>query len=649
VIGLPPAGTVTLITPPADGGCVRTRYFNGMFITSEDLETEQRYMRLKSKLHNRASGAGVVWGFGLGKEGDHLCVLPGYGVDCCGNDLTITTTYKVDIAALIADPAAQPLARQRGPNRMHLLLEYIECPSEARPVHGDICSTDVNRCEMSRIRETVRLRLVPPRDCQSSDSEPIRKFLDEVNELRKRYPLEQAPGMPPSDRAPYQLSFTPNRRAAVMVRPSPAITNVDLGQGRLTSLTIEVVPDPMWTFVRGTLSAQALGPDGKPIPDIVTPRDPIPLSLKDGFNTADLRVTFNLRTGANTRLPGTLEFKLTNWQAQTFLAGEDDDAISGDLLFTVALSGEGNESSLRASAAVVAPLDIAAPPCSGEPCAPRQRPPRPGRLDCGAFGAALDADPTPALPWLHADPLHAGKAADPKVLMLAALNGWLSQMTAREREGASGEIKSPRREIAQGIYRAAWLLLFGMPQRADAAMLGRTLHRLLEAWCDELLWKGPRCCGDPHGVVIGCAVVEAGTIQSVDPFGGRRYVVHYPLLEHWGSQFGIAPLDVTAMRFFSKLCCLASLPANDVGKPNLPSVAVPLGGGHLLIGEPAAMAENLRDKNIVAQRKVGMAEMIASTIVAINTKRNGAENRPYTALILGDFVAQQTVMLLTPA
>src|SRR5205823_6496212 len=85
VIGLPPPGSVALVTPPADGGCVRTRFFNGMFITREDLETEQRYHRLKSRLHNRAAGAGVVWGLGVGRQGDRVCVLPGYAVDCCAS------------------------------------------------------------------------------------------------------------------------------------------------------------------------------------------------------------------------------------------------------------------------------------------------------------------------------------------------------------------------------------------------------------------------------------------------------------------------------------------------------------------------------------------------------------------------------------
>jgi len=131
VIGLPPSTGPSLITPPAAGGCVRTRYFNGMFITREDLETDQRYLRLKSRLHNRASGAGVVWGLNVAKQGSAVCVTPGYGVDCCGNDLALTSVYQVDIAALLADPAAAaPAVRFRKAVRLNLLLEYVECPSE---------------------------------------------------------------------------------------------------------------------------------------------------------------------------------------------------------------------------------------------------------------------------------------------------------------------------------------------------------------------------------------------------------------------------------------------------------------------------------------------------------------------------------------
>jgi hypothetical protein len=247
---------------------------------------------------------------------------------------------------------------------------------------------------------------------------------------------------------------------------------------------------------------------------------------------------------------------------------------------------------------------------------------------------------------LNADPTHEASAGDPKVLVLAALAGWLVQMLVREQAGTSAEITSPRREIAQGIYRIAWLLLFGLPEGADSAVLGHTLRRLLEAWCDGALWMGPQCCGDPHGIVIGCALVEGGTIQKIDPFGGRRYVVHYPLLEHWGAEFGLAPLDVIAMRFFSRVCCLAGLHALNVDRPGVPTGLVTLGGGLLAVGDPKAIAVKLRDKKIAAQRSVHTAEMIASALTLFGTKPS--EKDVYAKLVLADLVAEHTVVLLVP-
>ena len=151
-------------------------------------------------------------------------------------------------------------------------------------------------------------------------------------------------------------------------------------------------------------------------------------------------------------------------------------------------------------------------------------------------------------------------------------------------------------------------------------------------------------------MIIGCALVDGGTIQSIDPFGGRRYVIHYPLLEHWGAQFGLAPLDVTAMRIFSKLCCVASLPTLCVERPDVPASVVALGGGFLAVGAPKAIADKLAEKQIAigAQRKVGTPEMILSAINAITSKPPTGGQPRYTALVLGDFVAEQTVMLLVP-
>ena len=331
-VGLPPGGTLPFVTPAADGGCVRTRFFNGMFITSEDLETEQRYHRLKSRLHNRAAGAGVVWGLNVGKRGEQVWVMPGYGIDCCGNDLTVTATYKVDVA-----------------------------------------------------------------------------------------------------------------------------------------------------------------------------------------------------------------------------------------------------------------------------------------------------------------------------MLLATLGGWLTQMLRREAAGTAHEITTPRREIAEGIYHLAWVLLFGVSGRADSAELGGALKRLLEAWCEELLWKGPQCHGGPHGVVIGCAQLEGGTIQRVDPFGGRRHVVHYPLITHWAAQFGIAPPDISIARFFSHLCCVAGLAAPSAEATEALAFIGEFGSGFLAVGEPGQVMRKIAGTHtqIIAQRKVGMAEMIFSAIKLLRD-RAPVETKKYSALVLEDFVAVGTVMLLQP-
>ncbi len=113
-IGLPPGCGTSLSVRPAPGGCVRPRYFNGMLISREDMETELRYHRLKRKLQNRAAGAGVVWGLNVSRVGSSICVLPGYGVDCCGNDLTVTTPYKVEIRTLLCDPEAAISLRAAG-------------------------------------------------------------------------------------------------------------------------------------------------------------------------------------------------------------------------------------------------------------------------------------------------------------------------------------------------------------------------------------------------------------------------------------------------------------------------------------------------------------------------------------------------------
>jgi hypothetical protein len=666
VIGMPPCEGVTLVTPPADGGCVRTRFFNGMFITREDLETEQRFIRLKMKLHNRAAGQGVVWGFAIGQEGSHICVAPGYGVDCCGNDLTLTTVYRVESAALLADPAAAAFARQRGPHRMHLLLEYVECPTDPRPVHGDPCTPDASRCEMSRIRESVRLRLVPPCDFDvKGTSRPIHAFLEEVSSLRARYPLNPADASA-YERTPFQISMTTTSgktSQTTTVRPGiQATTRKVEKSGRIETVSIEVTPDPMWRMLQGVVSGAvttgqtapanaAGGAKGAGAANPASAVDPAqPVTLGEGTST---KLVFTLPT--DTQGGGEITYKIAGWRTQTAFADEEDASPAGDL--TMAVRFDSNRALVEHT--ITTSLKIERPPlelrpCSGEPCTPGFYGGS-ADADCVGFRGAgaepVRSDPTPYLPFLHADPSKPEHAGDPKALVLAALGGWLAQLLVRERSGTSSETLTSRRVLAETIFRYAWLMLFGVSAKAEPYLLYGPIKRLFEKWCDGLLYRGPECCGDLHGVVIGCCVVEGGAIHGVDPWGGRRYVMHYPLLEHWGEQFGIAPPDLALSRLFSKICCLATLGSSGGRPGDVGHHMVSIGHGYLMFGQPESIATTLNgDATIVAQRKVGLPEMLASVVtLASGAQGGGAQGGgTHEAIILNDLVSDRSVVLAMP-
>ncbi|MBX3154833.1 MAG: hypothetical protein KF773_02450 [Deltaproteobacteria bacterium] len=146
------------------GGLTRTRFFDGMFLTQADLENEQVYWRMKRRLTNRALGTGIVWGLQLGVDttAQTVHVTPGYALDCCGNDLIVECPVKTAFKELWerADPALRARA-QRG-TRACIVLQYVECPEEVRPVHRDACGPIGGACEPSRFRETTRLVLVEP-------------------------------------------------------------------------------------------------------------------------------------------------------------------------------------------------------------------------------------------------------------------------------------------------------------------------------------------------------------------------------------------------------------------------------------------------------------------------------------------------------
>lgn len=548
-IGLPPGCGTTLAIPGAAGGCVRPRFFNGMFITREDMEAELLYLRLKLRLHNRAAGQGVVWGLDVGRDGHQVCVLPGYAVDCCGNDLALTTPYTVDIRTLLCDPAAAKLLATCQPQCLHLLLEYVECPEGPRPVHGDPCSPHTTRCEMSRIRETVRLRLVPPRPFDPRG--PISAFLDELKALQKdparpdllREPLTPAPT--PAT-VPFRCEAMVRRGGADVGLPLQLQPRTDREEGGDLpigeTVTVTVIAHPGYTFSAG---------------DVVQTHDsgtaivPAPVVATAAPNSTRLEWTWNVRVPAAGA--GASAFRFRGWQA----SHPDGHRISGSTDVQMAVirgPSLANVSFLirvaipPTTVAVVLPA-VGPRPCLGEPC-------------CPEHGPLFPTLP----PFLHADPFQPAQPADPKVLALAVLYGWLATEAARQQPAATGT-GSPALAQAAQVYQTAWQMLFGLAPGADVTRFSETLRRLLAAWCRGFLYPGPCCEGEPHGVVIGCVRIQGGDIVEVDPWGGRRYVLHGPLLEHWGKQIGLAPPDVLVSRLVALICCIADLKLPVFGIP----------------------------------------------------------------------------------
>ncbi len=685
-VGLPPGATPTLVEP-APGGCLRIRPFNGMFITREDMETEQRFFRMKNKLQNRAMGKGVVWGLNLQRYANSICIEPGYAVDCCGNDLVVTEPYRVSIDALLRDPASfrflldvagfrrsavddcdQPVPPgiivDPAPQlcrRMHLLLEYVECPQDARPVHGDPCSPEVTRCEMSRIRETVRLRLVPPRDYDPKG--PIDKFLDELNAILKEAGITNAtPGSTITTSTtlpvPFQIDVNLQNTAFLpapgfsrtLVPDRTATRNVDLlqRQGGPPS----VVPPYVLRFqLRATsgysISAgQVIGPGNA----VVATANPgaaaafdwpvqIPPFPPGGFPTSGAPVNV------------TTVYTIQAWQAapatgQPQLTGTTVVTLSVVYAPVPGSTSPGQGVSLQ-PLVTVAPTDVQAvvPSLGPYPC------------NAEACGCDPDLRRFPVFPpFLHDDPRSPGQPVDWKVLLLAVAYGLLVSEEARHHTGTPQAVVTPRLQLALNLYVVVLRAFFGANTPEQRDRLTRAMRCLFQAWCKALLYPGPECEQGIHGVVIGCAQIRGGRIVDVDPWGGRRWVVHYPLLTYWGHQFGIAPLDVTASRLFSMICCLGGLTApvldlrgtgittgialvqgDNIGAPSTPASSTaagtqpqpsPIAVGHIFLvaGTRAEALAQLQNAGVspVATRELGLPEFVSTLLVRLREQPSGA-------------------------
>ena len=581
-VRMPPTCGPSLTVKPASGGCIRPRFFNGMFITREDLETELRYLRIKNKLQRRADGQGVVWGLGIRRQGSAVCVQPGYALDCCGNDLTVTSMYTVDSATLLSDPAicnqvtgrqchcasicssnTSSAPRNRGPSTATLVTvppPHARCPAFAR---RSVCAW-FRRAITSRPARSrpFSARLLPPRQRPAA----LLPGQGPAQPPHTRFPKFRSPSKFLIMTTVIPVNFLDTTTPATF---TPPVSLTDLGPQPVAradreafgfnDLTIAIVPDSNFLFTAGTLNVLQTAGDGVTAPATV-----------DLTNQPDGSSRFTLPPTPITEEEGSLATYQMSWQGTLKIAGQTVSVKSQtQIQETIAFppfGGEPVEYLDVSTLSIEATASITPFPCLNDACC--------------ANKPLFPVFP----PWADDNPLDPGHTADPKVLALALVYALYAGVAAQE---GSSDAKV---QLAAELFQAVAALLDPKARRdsAELSKVTQAVQQLFNDWCCSFLYPGPTCDGEPHGVVIGCATIASGQIESISPWSGRRWVMHYPLVSYWGAQFGIVPPDVLASRLFSLICCLGSLPIpgiavfNAAGRSNA-SKEVAVGAGFLRI------------------------------------------------------------------
>ncbi|MEH2048247.1 hypothetical protein [Nostoc sp.] len=182
----------------------RPRFFGGQRLTDQDLESAQRYVIEKNKLHNRyLVGTGVVCG--LMVKCDPCCdgsvvIETGYAIDCDGNDIMLCQEASFDVLGYLKKQKQQEDLPYCGHTVYNKKAQFVEEKKEyllilsyaeemAKPITALVRDNGCNnsRCEPSRIRETFRFDLVETRTdkpdlrrLKVSDLIPDQSFLGQV-------------------------------------------------------------------------------------------------------------------------------------------------------------------------------------------------------------------------------------------------------------------------------------------------------------------------------------------------------------------------------------------------------------------------------------------------------------------------------------
>lgn len=505
------------------GGLRRTEFYDGMVLSEADMKREQSYWQMKRRLTNRALGSGVVWGLSVqwDAKARAFTLCPGYGLSCCGDDLVVecpATIAEHDLIDICSEefseilkagtgPCEDPCDRPDGPVEACLMLEYVECPEDPRQVFEDPCATLPGGCRHGAMRETTRLRLVPP-PCPSEPG-AIERFCARINQLRDMLAAAgQAAPAPVAEPAP-TAGGPPSVMMDVQLRDAGgnALENRQVRVANIAGQSADI------TFQNAA---------ARNIDVTLTP------PLGHGFlRTRD-------ETGVEKRIETLMELSLS--ESDLAQNGRMDRRLTVDLAPLAGGASYEVDYRIEATGGNMIAVSARVEAVRGPLRVP----------DCGTLmkGWAFDANP----------------ACATRTLLLAAIWGWFNGLTGTAPcNDPPDQPDSTRAAFAALVSWIAWRILWKIDLTAPgAAQAERCLRMLFQEWCREFNYRGPRCRDNHHGIHLGRVTVSRkGRILCFDEWACRRYVLTGPLLTHWTGLFGIAPMDVTATRLASWICCVA--------------------------------------------------------------------------------------------
>lgn len=170
------------------------------------------------------------------------------------------------------------------------------------------------------------------------------------------------------------------------------------------------------------------------------------------------------------------------------------------------------------------------------------------------------AAPPPSESWFP-NATYAGGKQTVGSLVLAALHGYLA---TADKYKASAQSQLVVSYLMSSVMSGLLDLDTGAMTDATRRHLDVAVTELAAALCDGLMYPGPRCLEDHHGVFLGCVrLSRTNAVEVFTPWVCRREVLTGPLLNWWLCQVGARPLDVLVNRVAASQCEAVTTQATD--------------------------------------------------------------------------------------